>query len=220
MSRMARVTGSLIAALVVCTAMAPAALATPQDDFNAVKADYQPDGDVTSCRFTRAQLVNAYTVASQNPDFDSYTPGFRDEVKREIARWDSGGCAGKPAPVTVSPLKKLRIVKIRPRKGRSESVTIKNTGGKSVSLRGVTLRDRAGHRVKLGRGRLGAHRLLRAFTGCAKGRHRAVRRNGRLFACRRALVWNDGGDVVKIVDSAGSVVARRGYGRFRSVKRI
>jgi len=43
---------------------------------------------------------------------------------------------------------------------------------------------------------------------------------GRLFACRRRPLWNDRGDVVKLVDAGGRLVARRGYGRFRRVKRI
>jgi len=144
-------------------------------------------------------------------------------VRREIARHDAGGCRGvasdSPAQ-TRSALRGLRIKTIRPGGGLRESVIIRNSGGSAVRLTGASLRDRSGRRLKLGKGRLGARRSLRVYTGCAKNRRKAHRPGSRLYACARRRVWNDGGDVVKIVDRRGVVVAQRGYGRLRRVARF
>ena len=207
-------------------ASATAAHAAPIDDYNAVADDFRGDGDITACRFSRQQLVSAGLVAGGVPDFDRYAPGFRTEVAREIARHDTGGCSGVSTPPDASerassPLRRVRITRIRPRPGLSESVTIRNGGSRSVSIGRATLRDRRGNRVRIPRGtRLGARRSLRVITGCARGRKRAVRRGSRLYACRRSRVWDDRGDVVKVVDTRGVVVAQRGYGRLRRVTRF
>jgi len=195
---------------------APALAATPEEDAQAVFADYQGDNDVTACRFSRAQLVNALTVAEQN-NIDSYEPGFRPEVRKEIARHDTGGCGGVAG---VNAAASLKIVRVRPGRGLRESVTVKNRGTRTVKLRGVTLRDRGGSRVRLGRGRLAAGKSLRVFSGCAKGRNRFVRRRSRAFACRRRTVWNNGGDVVRLVGADGTLLSRAGYGSFRLVNRF
>lgn len=221
---MIRKTTSLAAVFTAALLLsASSAVAAPADDFRAVFDDWRPDGQITDCGFTRAQLGNAAAVSSGG-DFNSYAPGFRDEVAREIARHDAGGCAGiaprSPAARRRSALRRLRIGTIRPRGGLKESVIIRNTGSGSVSLRGATVRDRSGRRLKLGSGRLGARRSLRVFTGCAKGRRKAYRRGSRLYACQRRTVWDDRGDVVKIVDSRRVVVAQRGYGRYRRVARF
>ena len=219
MKRVTMLTVALAAALLLPAAAAPAA---PVDDLRAVFEDWRPDRSITQCRFTRAQLVNALNISS-GLDSDYYAPGFRDAVRREIARHDTGGCRGistDSAARARSALRRLRIVAIRPRGGLRESVTIRNSGSASVALRGATLRDRSGRRVRLGSRRLGARRSLRVFTGCAKGRKRAYRRGARLYACVRRQVWNDRGDVVKIVDRRGVTVAQRGFGSFRRVVRF
>jgi hypothetical protein len=203
--------------LVACLApVSVAGAATPEDDARQVGDDYKPDADVTPCRFTRAQLVNALNVASSVQDFDNYVPGFRDEVRAEIARIDAGGCKAKPA----KPAANLKIVKVRPRRALRESVTVKNLGKRTAKLRGVTLRDGSGTRVRLGRARLGPGKSLRVFTGCAKGKRRFIRIRSRAFACRRRTVWNDGGDVVRLFTSGGTLLSRVGYGRFSSVQRF
>lgn len=218
----------LAAAVVAATVLLPTSttLAAPADDARAVFGDWKPDGRITPCRFTRAQLVRTLTVLDGG-DADAYSPGFRDEVRREIARHDAGGCrgvapgAGSGADARRrSALRTLRITTIRPKGGLGESVTIRNAGTRAVSLRGATLRDRSGRRVRLGSGRLGAGRSLRVFTGCAKGRRKASRRGSRLHACLRRQVWKDRGDVVKVVDSRRVVVAQRGYGTLRGVSRF
>jgi hypothetical protein len=90
-----------------------------------------------------------------------------------------------------------------------------------VSLKGLSLRDRTGKRVRLPRRKLGRGRKLRVITGCLGKRKRPVRRKGRFYACRkRGQLWNDKGDVVKIVDRSGKVLAQRGYKRFRGVPRF
>lgn len=215
--------GSALLALLALGAVAPPVLADAASDARAVYLDWQPDKVITACRFTRAQLVNAQTTAASSPDFDTYAPGFRDQINREIARYDSGGCQGISTPPSAakrarSPLRKVRIAKIRPKGGSAESVTIRNAGSKTVSLRGATLRDRKGNRVRFPRGtKLRGKRSLKVITGCAPGQRRPVRRGSRLFACKRKLLWDDRGDVVKLADSRGTVVAQRGYGRLRKI---
>ena len=216
------------AALLGLSALAAAgaapAFAAPADDYRAVFRDWQPDGDVAACRFSRAQLVNARNVAATVTDFDSYAPGFREEVGRELARHDSRGCTGVAQPGARrnrSELRLLRIVAIKPKGGAGESITIRNTARRAVSLKGATLRDRAGNRLRLSAaGRLGARRSLRVVTGCARARRKPVRLAGRLYACGPRRLWDDRGDVVKVVDARRTVVSQRGYGRLRNVVRF
>ena len=203
-------------ALLLTAVSAPAVAATPEGDAQAVFADYKGDRDVTPCKFSRAQLVNALRAAEQS-DIDQYEPGFRDEVRREIARDDAGGCGGVAGQNAAA---KLRIVRVRPRRKLRESVTVKNLGTRTVRLRGITLRDRSGSRVKLGAGRLAAGKSLRVFSACTKGRKRFVRVRSRAFACRKRTIWNNRGDVVRLVGADGTLLSRAGYGRFRSVKRF
>jgi len=206
----------LAAAAVAATVLLPAASApAAPGDYRAVFRDWQPDKKITPCRFTRAQLVNARRVAATVTDFDSYAPGFREEIRRQIARRDAGGCSRARAR---SALRMVRIARIRPRGGLGESVTIRNTGRRAVSLRGATLRDRGGRRLRLtGAGKLGGRRSLRVVTGCARGRTRPTRSGFSFFACRRGRLWDDSGDVVKVRDSRGTLIAQRGYGRLRGV---
>lgn len=217
-------TTGLLAVSAPAAAGAAPALAAPADDYRAVFRDWQPDGDVAACRFSRAQLVNARNVAATVTDFDSYAPGFREEVGREIARHDARRCTGVARPGARrnrSALRALRIVAIRPKGGARESITIRNSGRRAVSLKGATLRDRAGNRLRLSSGRrLGARRSLRVVSGCARARRKPARLGSRLYACAPRRLWDDRGDVVKVVDARGIVVSQRGYGRLRSVVRF
>src|SRR5215207_41257 len=120
MSLRTRVAGwSLLLLAMLLAAFAPGALAAPADDYRAVANDFRGDGDITACRFTRGQLVNARSVAGSIQDLDSYAPGFRTELAREIALHDAGGCSARRAR---SPLKAVRIVSIRPKGRLLESV--------------------------------------------------------------------------------------------------
>jgi hypothetical protein len=204
----------LAAALIV-----PAAGADPSSDYSAVHADWDSDQVITPCRFTREQLVNARNLSTTD---DTYT-GFRDAVDAEIRRWDTGGCGGVLGVTQKSANFKIVKVRGKVRRGskRKEYVTIKNRGGKTGNLKGWSLRDRSGHRIRFRkRLRVRPGRRLRVVTGCAKGHKRAFRRRSRYFACRKKTIWNDSGDVVKLVRPGGKVVSQRGYGRFRSVRRF
>ena len=211
--------------MVVVVGLAAAVIATqpasagPNEDYAAVHADWQADGDVGSCRFTRPQLVNAHNLATND---DLYN-GFRDEVDREINRWDSGGCNG--AGGGSSNKADFHIValkgKVRSRNKRKEYVTIKNKGGKTGSLKGWAVKDRSGHRIRFRRKlRVKAHRRLRVVTGCVKGHRKAFRRGSRYYACRKKSIWNDKGDVAKLARPGGNVVSQRGFGRFKRVSRF
>jgi Lamin Tail Domain/Right handed beta helix region/Bacterial TSP3 repeat len=111
----------------------------------------------------------------------------------------------------------LRIVGLRPRgKARRESVTIANVSRRAVDLRGHSLRDRSGRRIRFRqRLRLRPGVRLRVVTGCPARRREAFRRRTRFYACRKRELWNDSGDVVHLLDTTGRLLSRRGYGRFR-----
>jgi Lamin Tail Domain len=211
--------GGLLPGLLLAGALilAPSAAADSASDLQAVFGDFRDDRDVSACRYTTEQLQNALGEASKVADIDAYVPGFRDEVRREIARNNSGGCGHYDAFPGG-----LRIASIRPRGGpRKESVTIRNATKGTVRLRGLSLRDRSGHKIGFPRGlELKRSRRLRVVSGCFKGRRKALRRRGALFACKRKQLWNDKGDVVKLVSPQGKVIAQRGYGRFRRVARF
>lgn len=221
--------GWLLAAFALGLAIATTASASPASDYNAVKSDYAAHGgNITACKFTRAQLVNARNLETQE---DDYT-GFDDEVGREIARWDSGGCKGagggggsggggsgstKKADLRLVALKG----KVRGRNKRKEYVTIRNRGGKTGNLKGWSVRDRSGHRIRFRKSlRLKGHRRLRVVTGCAKGHRRAFKRGSRYYACRKSQLWNDRGDVARLVSPSGKRVSQRGFGRFKGVRRF
>jgi Lamin Tail Domain len=186
----------------------------PTGDYKAVFDDWAADGRITPCKFTRQQLVSALNVASQTPDIDAYAPGFREAVRQEIARIDRGEC-GSTAAAT-----KLAITRIRAKKGKKEFVTIKNVGSTAVALRSLRLRDKQRSRIRLPRFALRRGRSLRVVTGCFKKSKKPRRRGNRFYACKRKAIWGNKGDVVKIVNSRGTVLAQRGYGRFRSVPRF
>ncbi|MCA1683158.1 MAG: hypothetical protein LC685_04115, partial [Actinobacteria bacterium] len=85
----------------------------------------------------------------------------------------------------------------------------------------ATLRDRSGNRLRLPAvGKLKSRRSLLVVTGCARGHRKPVRLGARLYACRSRGIWDDRGDVVKVVDALGTVVAQRGYGSLRGVARF
>lgn len=215
-----------IAGVALAAVPAPAGSAAPADDYRAVFDDWRGDQDVTACRFSRTRLANARDVARSVGDPDSYAPGFREEVERELARHAKGGCRGvAPEPPESqrarSPLRRVRIVRVLARGGSGESVTIRNSGSRRVSLAQASLRDLRGARLQLPRGTmLHGRRSLRVVTGCARGASRPVRRGPSLFACRRRGLWDDRGDVVKLVDPSGIVVAQSGYGTLRRMARF
>jgi hypothetical protein len=83
----------LVAAAGVGLAASPGALATPAQDYAAVRGDWQPDKVITRCRFTIAQLESARSLLTPE---DGYTD-FPSAITAEIARQRAGGCpAGRP----------------------------------------------------------------------------------------------------------------------------
>ena len=194
-----------ITAVLGAAVLAPAAAGSPTGDLNAVLRDYSRDEKITPCRFTKGQLETARALISE--DIDIYAKGFGPALAREIKRWRDGDCKGKGPSAT-----KLRIVAIKARGGPAkESVTIKNTGRKAISLSGFALRDATDHTLKFRSTKLKAGRKLEVITGCRKRQQGAVRRGSRYYACRTNEVWDDAGDVVELLGRGGGLVAKKRY---------
>lgn len=196
---------SVLAAVLAAVVLVPIAGASPQSDANAVIKDYSRDAKITSCLFALGQLKN--TLAQLGTDVDSYAAGVRSAVQREIKRIRKGRCKGKrPGGVN------LRIVKIQSKGGaRSESITVKNLGRKSVNLRGFVLRDSDDHALRINKTTLKSKRSLRIVTGCRKGTKKAVRRGSRYYACRTKQFWDDSGDIVELVNPKGGLISKKKY---------
>ena len=207
---------ALLALLILAAALGAApALATKEDDFNAVYNDWKPDHDVTACKWTEQQLQNADDVAAQNPDF-AYLTDFRDEVHREIARWRAGGCAGV-SPVSVrntSPLHGARITTVRGKGGAAgEYVKVKNTAKTTLSFRKATLRNRKHKKAVFpARFKLGKGKTAVVHVGCAKGKRHAYFKGTKVWLCRRSQFFRDKGDTAQLADAKGVIVSQRGYG--------
>ncbi|MDX6717878.1 MAG: hypothetical protein QOJ63_132 [Solirubrobacteraceae bacterium] len=194
-----------LVALLAAIALAPAAGASPASDSAAVIKDYGHDRNITSCRFKQSQLKNA--LAGITPDVDTYAPGFRKEVNAELKRWKDGGCKKKRGAIDV------RIVAIKARGGaKSESVTLRNYGSKTVNLSRYVLRDASDHTIRLGKTTLKKHARLRVVTGCRTGRRSAFRKGSTYYACRGTEFWNDAGDVVELDAPTGGLLSRKKYG--------
>ena len=200
--------GSQLAVVTVLVAavLAPSAAGSPAGDLQSVLRDYSRDEKITPCRFTLGQLKS--TRAQISEDIETYSKGIRPAIAREVRRWRDGACKGKGASA-----RKLRIVAIKAAGGPArEYVTIKNSGRKTIDLRGFALRDAADHTVKFRSTKLRAGRTLRVVTGCRKGHRRPVRRGARYYACRKAEVWDDAADVVELLGRGGGLLARKTYG--------
>jgi hypothetical protein len=202
-------------AVAVALVLVVPAHAGPQQDFNAVYGDWKADHDVTSCRFSRTELENAYQVANGSPDFQ-YETGFSDEVQREIARWKSGGCSGVP-PLSVrkrSPLYGAKVVAVSGRgKAKSEFVRIRNTTRKMLVFRRASIRNVKRQKAFFPAGfRLRAGKTALVRVGCEGGKRRASSRGTRVFLCRRRPLFADRGDAPGLADAAGTLVSRRSYG--------
>jgi hypothetical protein len=82
-----------------------------------------------------------------------------------------------------------------------ERVRITNEGGSPAPVGGMRLRDRQGHTIKLPRVRIAPRDTL------------VVRSPAR-------PVWDDSGDIARLVSRSGKVVSQYGYGRYRNTKRF
>jgi hypothetical protein len=204
-----------LAVLAACLLAGVSANASPQSDFDRVYGDWKADHVVTQCRWTQAQLESAYRVATGSPDFQ-YATGFQDNVRAEINRWKSGGCAGVApyAKRRLSPLNGVRVMKVAGRgKAANEYVRIVNGAKRAVAFRKATLRNLSGARAvfpasfKLKPGKIAVVRV-----GCATGKRRPSFSGTRVWLCRRAQLFGDRGDVARLADAQGVVVSQRGYG--------
>jgi hypothetical protein len=187
----------------VAAVAVPGAAGSASSDLNAIAKDYQADGKITPCIFTKGQLENAKSLISG--DIDAYAPEFRTQINSEISRWDSGGCSG--ASIGSSGLK---IVKTRGKgSARKEYVTIKNGGSKKVNLKGYALRNAKGKKLRFKTVRIAKGKKLKVTTGCAKHRKKASHTAKRYYGCKKKQLWKDKGDVAELLNKSGTVVARR-----------
>ena len=206
----------VVVAALSALAFSPSAAAGPSEDYQVVRADWQRDGNITPCRFSEEQLSNARAISDSNPD-DQYTD-FPAEIDRELARIRSGGCSGRTPDVErdVSPLAGLRILSVGSRGAATrEYVRVRNRSRRTISLNGATVRNRRGSRARLPRGvRVRRGQTITIRIGCLRGRRTA--RGSTVYACRRAALFTDSGDVARLADRDGVVVSQRGFGRYRN----
>jgi hypothetical protein len=94
---------------------------------------------------------------------------------------------------------RARIASVKPKR---ERVRIANEGPRAVEVGGMRLRDRQRNSIRLRRG-------MRIEPGAS-----IVVRSG------RRPIWDDRGDVARLVARDGAVVSQLGYGRYRGVKRF
>jgi hypothetical protein len=194
-----------LVALLAAIVLAPAAGASPASDSATVLKDYGHDRKITQCRFTQSQLQNARDQITS--DVDTYAPGFRVAVNREIKRWKAGGCRKKRGAVDV------RIVKVHAAGGaRTESVTLRNYGSKAVNLSHYVLRDASDHTIRFRKTTLRKGKQLRVVTGCRTGHRGVVRKGSTYYACRTKEFWDDAGDVVELDGPTGGQLSQKKYG--------
>lgn len=198
-----------LVALLVGAVVVPGVGASPAADFNAIVTDFTRDQKITPCLFTLAQLESAR--AQLGPDANAYAPGLSVAINREIKRWNDGDCSSKR--IAAAKGADVRIVKVTSKGGvRSESVTLRNYGAKTVSLKGYLLRDAADHTIKFIKTTIKPKRSVVVVTGCRKGSKKAVRKGTRYYACRSKEFWDDAGDVVELLNAKGGLLSTKTYG--------
>ena len=158
---MVRIAGGAAVTLACALSLVATSGSAPKDDYQAVLADYQADGKITPCRFSRQQLQNADN--NTPPDADLYAPAFRVEVRAEIRRHDTGGC---PASGSNSGTR-LATTLTRPR------VTARQVGGRI----NVKVTGRIAKRAQACNGKVA--------VAVRSGGKRRARKNGRVrSSCR------------------------------------
>lgn len=200
----------LIIAVLALLVVAPAALGDAIGDYTNVRKDFQANGQITTCRFTKGQLDNAAKVAASSPDL-SYT-GLPGAIDRELARLAAGACSGRGSLV-----RNLRIVSITPRGGGK--IVLRNTGTKAVSLKGASLKDRAGKKARLPTASVKRRGATTVSLRCLKGK-RGKKGSKHLYACAKGKFLKKRGDVVRLLDRNGKVGSQYGYGRFKKTARF
>jgi Zn-dependent alcohol dehydrogenase len=174
----------LVAVAGVGLTAVPGALATPAQDYVAVRGDWQPDQVLTPCRFTLAELLGA---RSQLTPEDSYTD-LPSAISAEIARRRAGRCARPVVSAMRCTPSTFRV------SARATAITAAHAGSvlRFSLSRAATVKIVVQRRKKVGRvfrwvragtltrrrGRAGANQV--AFSGrigrraLASGRYRAT----------------------------------------------
>jgi Zn-dependent alcohol dehydrogenase len=174
----------LVAVAGVGLTAVPGALATPAQDYVAVRGDWQPDQVLTPCRFTLAELLGA---RSQLTPEDSYTD-LPSAISAEIARRRAGRCARPVVSAMRFTPSTFRV------SARATAITAAHAGSvlRFSLSRAATVKIVVQRRKKVGRvfrwvragtltrrrGRAGANKV--AFSGrigrraLASGRYRAT----------------------------------------------
>jgi hypothetical protein len=195
----------VISAGLLTAVLAPSAAGSPTADLASIAKDYARDGKITTCRFTKGQLVSARDQIVG--DVETYGKDIRPAIVREIKRWNDGGCKGRNAGAA-----RLRIVAVKAGGGPDkESVTIENAGRKAVDLRGYALRDAGDHTLKFRATNVKAGGKLRVITGCHSGHKGAMRQGSRYYVCRANEVWDDTADTIELLAPGGGLVAQKSY---------
>ena len=135
----------LAGVLAVGALWAPAAGADPYADYNAVRADWQPDQVITACRFTIGELQNARSLLTGE---DNYS-GFQEALETEISRQRSRGCPGGGGTEGRPALSRVKVVAGRVQFGLSRAaqvgIVVERRAGRGwVRVRGLTRAARAG----------------------------------------------------------------------------
>ena len=198
-------------------ALAGGAVADVSSDYLHARADWQAHkGKITRCRFTANELNNVLTAISANPD-ENYSD-FRPAVEGELARIAAKLCRGivPESARRSSPLDAATIAKLKGSGGPArELVVLKNSSRKRLRLKGATLRNRAGRKLKLPkRAAIGPRGKLTVRLACGKARNRTV------YLCAARAFWVDKGDVAVLYDRAKVAAAQAGFGKFESIYRF
>jgi hypothetical protein len=164
-------------------ALAPPAIAGPNEDYTGVKRNWTENNQViTPCRFTESQLFNTVMVSANVPE-DNYT-SFRNSAVAEYNRVKNGGCVTLRPGVNAPRDSKVRLT-AGPNKlvaGRSKRITFVATTivngkreaimGASVNFGGTTVKTDKGGRARIAKSfsKPGRQRAIVSLTGLKPGK--------------------------------------------------
>ncbi len=176
-----------------------------RDQFGRVLGSLVTPGGDVGLSLVTAGLAVALDV--DHPDRDALLQAESTARRDGVGLWADDACG--PSSGTA-----LSITAVEPNPpGRDEDaladewVEITNDGDGAIELGGFVLRDESSqHRFMLPEGfELASGRSVRVRTGCGSDTAADV------FWCADGPVWNNGGDLVMLLDRNGSMVAARRY---------
>jgi len=178
---------AVIAVVFAGLAVVPATTGASLDsDYEALHADWQPDGRITHCRWSAGELGNARSLATITPT-DSYTT-FPAALDAEISSQHAGGCAAGTGATAPRPGSRITLIaspsSVRSGKRvlfRFHAVAVGVLGDR-VPVAGATI-GFAGATAKTGAG--GRASLTRTLTGT--GTRTAVARHAGLQLGRATI---------------------------------